>query len=285
MLNTTNHQLATTNNQPELSSMVPKITPHVSKIHHDLGPLESVNGLGCKVERTVDGKQYLVRGRLFDGKTKPKTFNQPWTTDEQRRLEELLLEYPSEDVEMERWKKIAASLGNRTAIQVQSRVQKYFLKLHKAGLPIPGKLGNKAKVKSKLTSSSFNKLNDIVTHRGIYQMNTDNKHVNNLVSQRNSTFFPYLKPDVKMTEDDEREADIALHFNGGVPLHAKNASNILSGMAIPDNDWSRVNGTNSRHSSVMLAPNAGVYSLFTWDVFPPVALMLTTPLTKYWYWF
>ena len=84
--------------------------------------------------------QWLVRGRVFDGKTKPKTFNQPWTAEEQKRLEELLHEFPSEEVEMERWKKIAARLGNRTAIQVQSRIQKYFLKLHKAGLPIPGEI-------------------------------------------------------------------------------------------------------------------------------------------------
>ena len=40
---------------------------------------------------------------------------------------------------MERWKKIANDLGNRTPVQVQSRVQKYFLKLQKAGLPIPGR--------------------------------------------------------------------------------------------------------------------------------------------------
>jgi len=41
---------------------------------------------------------------------------------------------------MERWKIIAAEMGNRTAVQVQSRVQKYFLKLHRLGLPIPGRL-------------------------------------------------------------------------------------------------------------------------------------------------
>jgi hypothetical protein len=33
-------------------------------------------------------------------------------------LEQLLVEYPSEDIEMERWKKIAAALGNRTPVQV-----------------------------------------------------------------------------------------------------------------------------------------------------------------------
>lgn len=92
---------------------------------------------GVKIEKNPRG-QILVRGRIFDDK-KPKTFNQPWTPEEQRRLQELLIEFPSEDVEMERWKKIAAALGNRTAIQVQSRTQKYFQKLQKAGLPIPGK--------------------------------------------------------------------------------------------------------------------------------------------------
>ena len=222
-----NHELASTNNHIHTSSMLPGVTPHISKIHEDLGPLQPVHGLGCKVERTVDGKRYLVRGRLFDGKTKPKTFNQPWTTDEQRRLEELLHEYPSENVEMERWKKIAGSLGNRTAIQVQSRVQKYFLKLHKAGLPIPGRLGNKAKVKAKQSSSTSTKLNGVMNLGGFSQVNTRTKYTNNLVSQRNSTFFPDLKPDVKMTEDDELEADIALHFNGGVPLQYERGNKVL----------------------------------------------------------
>ena len=211
-------------NQSSSSSTLPNIKPHIHKVHQDLGPLESVNGLGCKVERTVDGKQYLVRGRLFDGKTKPKTFNQPWTNDEQKRLEELLHEYPSEDVEMERWKKIATSLGNRTAIQVQSRVQKYFLKLHKAGLPIPGKLGNKAKAKCK-TSQNYNKFNGLLHYGGMNNGSSNsNKFVSNLVSQRNSSFFPHLKPEVKMSEDDEQRADMAIHYNTGTPLYMNGAS-------------------------------------------------------------
>jgi len=39
-----------------------------------------------------------------------------------------------------RFRKIAADLGGRTSLQVQSRVQKYFIKLAKAGLPIPGRM-------------------------------------------------------------------------------------------------------------------------------------------------
>ena len=63
----------------------------VPKKHHDEeDPKERVEGvLDCKVERNSKG-QYLVRGRVFDH-SKPQTFNQPWTPEEQRRLEELLI--------------------------------------------------------------------------------------------------------------------------------------------------------------------------------------------------
>lgn len=66
--------------------------------------------------------------------------NKVWTPEEQKRLEELLIVFPPEPVEMKRFQKIARALGNRTVQQVCSRVQKYFLKLYKAGLPIPGKI-------------------------------------------------------------------------------------------------------------------------------------------------
>lgn len=45
---------------------------------------------------------------------------------------------------MKRFKKIADALGNRTLQQVTSRVQKYFVKLYKAGLPIPGRIPKSA---------------------------------------------------------------------------------------------------------------------------------------------
>jgi hypothetical protein len=91
-------------------------------------------------ERGKDGK-LLVRGREFNQR-KPETFNQLWTPEEQKRLEELLVVYPPEHTEMERFRKIAKALGNRTPLQVQSRVQKYFIKLQKAGLPVPGRTYN-----------------------------------------------------------------------------------------------------------------------------------------------
>ena len=66
-------------------------------------------------------QQHEQQQQQNEPEKKQRSASQPWTNEEQRRLEELLLQFPSEDVEMERWKKIAKALGNRTAIQVQSR--------------------------------------------------------------------------------------------------------------------------------------------------------------------
>lgn len=71
-----------------------------------------------------------------------KNYNKPWTVEEQRQLEEFLLEFPPEDNEAARFRKIANKLGTRTPLQVQSHCQKYFIKLAKAGLPIPGRMPN-----------------------------------------------------------------------------------------------------------------------------------------------
>ncbi|XP_004928614.1 ZZ-type zinc finger-containing protein 3 [Bombyx mori] len=89
----------------------------------------------CKEE--LDSS-FKVRGRKFTD-NKPETFNQLWSCEEQKRLEELLEIYPEEPIEARRYKKIAQALGTRTPIQVMSRIQKYFAKLAKAGLPIPGR--------------------------------------------------------------------------------------------------------------------------------------------------
>ncbi|XP_076649137.1 ZZ-type zinc finger-containing protein 3-like [Halictus rubicundus] len=122
----------------------------------------------------------LVRGRAFD-ESKPETFNQLWTVEEQKRLEELLIEYPPEEVEMRRWTKIANALGNRTPKQVSSRVQKYFIKLLRAGLPIPGR-GPKMKLDAKKG----------VGHR---------HQRTNYSLFRRSTFFPHQ--DMSFTMPDE----------------------------------------------------------------------------------
>ncbi|KAG8192283.1 hypothetical protein JTE90_002108 [Oedothorax gibbosus] len=78
---------------------------------------------------------------------KPNKIGQYWTAEEQKRLEELLVQFPPEDVESRRWEKIANCLENRTPIQVASRVQKYFIKLMKAGIPIPGRMPSMAYLK------------------------------------------------------------------------------------------------------------------------------------------
>ncbi|XP_076067520.1 ada2a-containing complex component 1 isoform X2 [Oratosquilla oratoria] len=80
----------------------------------------------------------MVRGRPYD-ETKPQTFNQAWSEEEQRKLEELLMKYPDEPISSRRWAKISRDLGTRTPLQVQSRVQKYFIALKRKGLPVPGR--------------------------------------------------------------------------------------------------------------------------------------------------
>ncbi|XP_056635375.1 ZZ-type zinc finger-containing protein 3 [Diorhabda sublineata] len=72
-------------------------------------------------------------------KYKSENYNS-WSAEEQKKLEELLIKFPPELIERRRFQKIANELGTRSVAQVASRVQKYFLKLYKAGLPIPGRL-------------------------------------------------------------------------------------------------------------------------------------------------
>ncbi|KAL0089708.1 Homeodomain-like DNA binding domain-containing transcription factor [Phycomyces blakesleeanus] len=75
-----------------------------------------------------------------DDRSKLPTHNQPWSDEEQQRLEQLLEIYPDEPVQAQRFNKISSALGTRTARQVASRVQKYFIKLAKLGLPVPGRI-------------------------------------------------------------------------------------------------------------------------------------------------
>eukprot|EP00794_Sanderia_malayensis_P005054 gene5054-5712_t len=157
---------------------------------------ESVSSEGSQDQSSLK----LVRGRQVDD-ANPLSFNRLWTTEEQERLEKLLQVYPPEDVEARRWEKIAKALGNRTPKQlfesidlsallsvvlrisavVSSRVQKYFIKLARAGLPIPGRAPH---------------------------MSNHKKSKINPVSYRNSTFFPSWKPSVYMNEDEEDACSI-----------------------------------------------------------------------------
>lgn len=70
--------------------------------------------------------------------------NTPWTLEEQHRLEQLLIEHPDEPIAAYRWEKIARALG-RTPKQVVSRIHRYFERLARAGLPVPGRLPTSAR--------------------------------------------------------------------------------------------------------------------------------------------
>ncbi|XP_044882312.1 ZZ-type zinc finger-containing protein 3 isoform X5 [Mauremys mutica] len=104
----------------------------------------------------------------------------------QKKLEQLLLKYPPEEVESRRWQKIADELGNRTAKQVASRVQKYFIKLTKAGIPVPGRTPNLYLYSKKSSNRRQHPLN---------------KHL-----FKPSTFMTSHEPPVYMDEDDDRSS-------------------------------------------------------------------------------
>jgi len=74
----------------------------------------------------------------------------------------------------------ASFVGNRTPKQVSSRVQKYFIKLLRAGLPIPGR-GPKLKLDAKKS----------LTHK---------QRSNHFLFKR-STFFPHQ--DIAFNSSDE----------------------------------------------------------------------------------
>ncbi|XP_069837624.1 ZZ-type zinc finger-containing protein 3 [Dendropsophus ebraccatus] len=126
-----------------------------------------------------------IRGRLCID-SKPGTFNQLWTVEEQKKLEQLLLKFPPEEIESKRWQKIADELGNRTAKQVASRVQKYFIKLTKAGIPVPGRTPNLYMYSKKASSKRQHVLN---------------KHL-----FKPSTFMTSHEPPVFMEEDDDHSS-------------------------------------------------------------------------------
>ncbi|XP_030038273.2 ZZ-type zinc finger-containing protein 3 [Manduca sexta] len=112
--------------------------PNINWAEYGIDTIDNDDIKDTKQNKDDLDTQTKVRGRKFTD-NKPETFNQLWSCEEQKRLEELLEIYPEEAIEARRYKKIAQALGTRTPIQVMSRIQKYFAKLAKAGLPIPGR--------------------------------------------------------------------------------------------------------------------------------------------------
>ncbi|XP_052223679.1 ZZ-type zinc finger-containing protein 3-like isoform X3 [Dreissena polymorpha] len=149
------------------------------------------------VSAPQDVEGAVIRGRVKT-EEKPQTFNQLWTTEEQKRLEELLIQFPPEEIEARRFQKIAAALGNRTTLQVQSRVQKYFIKLAKAGLPIPGRMPSTMNLKKKVGSHRHHRYN-----RMYY----------------NSTFLASVTPPVFMTDNDDENSQ---SYEGSVTSGTEN---------------------------------------------------------------
>lgn len=134
----------------------------------------------------------LIRGRVLS-ENKPATFNQLWTAEEQKRLEDCLLKFPPEEVESRRWEKIAQALGNRTPTQVASRVQKYFIKLAKAGLPVPGRIPN------------------VAAPRRIGATGSRRGHRSNVMFSH-STFFASHRPPVYMAEGEDENSTSTWSF-------------------------------------------------------------------------
>jgi hypothetical protein len=136
-------------------------------------------------------------------------YNKSWSVEEQRTLEELLIEFPPEDNEAARWRKIATKLGTRTPLQVQSHCQKYFIKLAKAGLPIPGRMPNmKTYVTKKSSSRGGRKGGCSGPGRGggvlIGQMNANSKRMVGRGSSLNeiSSMWTSFNPPITMDDDD-----------------------------------------------------------------------------------
>ncbi|XP_026854125.2 ZZ-type zinc finger-containing protein 3 [Electrophorus electricus] len=146
----------------------------------------------------ASNRTQMIRGRPYH-QNKPDTFNQLWTVEEQKKLEQLLEKFPPEEVESKRWQKIADELGNRTAKQVASRVQKYFIKLTKAGIPVPGRTPNLCMYSKKASSKRQHHLN---------------KHL-----YRPSTFLTSYEPPVYMDDEDERSSSFS-----GLPDHGADDS-------------------------------------------------------------
>lgn len=127
---------------------------------------------------------------------KPVNYNKAWDIEEQRRFEELLIEFPPEDNEAARWRKIAQKLGTRTPLQVQSHCQKYFIKLAKAGLPVPGRMPNLKTYGNKKSSRGNGR-------KGPGNRSSQKRMIGRGISLENiSSMWSSFNPPISMNDDD-----------------------------------------------------------------------------------
>ncbi|XP_016963182.1 ZZ-type zinc finger-containing protein 3 [Drosophila biarmipes] len=155
-----------------------------------------------------------------------ENFNRLWTNEEQRRLEQLLIQYPPEEVEMRRFGKIAKALGNRTAQQVFSRVQKYFQKLHDAGMPVPGRIpkhrrAGLSKPKVHLRKSTFFPAQNISLHMPEDDCTLDDLRVLSPANEMLLMPAPSLPKMEPRTDTDYIDADLAAEVKRKQDLRLK----------------------------------------------------------------
>jgi hypothetical protein len=145
--------------------------------------------------------------------TSDKNYNKSWSVEEQRTLEELLIEFPPEDNEAARWRKIATKLGTRTPLQVQSHCQKYFIKLAKAGLPVPGRVPNLKTYVTKKGSRGCRKgpVASMSRGHGIIGLNNDSRKKRTIgrgsTLNEISSMWSSFNPPIKMNDDQECDED------------------------------------------------------------------------------
>lgn len=114
---------------------------------------------------------------------------------------------------MRRFAKIAKALGNRTPRQVASRLQKYFQKLHAAGLPVPGRVPRNART---------------------YNSSRKNRMAKHMV--RPTTFFPSNYVPVNLTNDDDNNVN-ALdpnYYRNGCNVNSMNDDNVDKMMIVDE---------------------------------------------------
>jgi len=171
--------------------------------NHNSCPNGNNNRKGHKngaIENKVPRPGDVVRGRIFTP-SKPRSFNKLWLPDEQKRLENLLLKYPHEKVAAHRWEKIAKALGSRTPKQVASRTQKYFIKLAKRGLEVPGKMPNL----EYYTSSRAKKRKRRQKAAALLNQQRSGNNIN--LSRSNSALFK-MSDDSDDSDSDDMSSDI-----------------------------------------------------------------------------
>lgn len=111
---------------------LPDIDWSVYKTNGENEQLKQVRDINLRHKNIADKQDVSAVTSTLEVE-KPETFKKPWSVEEQLRLEELLIEYPPERNESNRYRKIAEALGTRNLRQVCSRVQKYNMKMKKVG--------------------------------------------------------------------------------------------------------------------------------------------------------